>query len=148
MDSGGACFISNFGSIIPAVVDCCCVIGTPAAINPMPLPPLLLLVLAFSDVSIRPFSLVVGQHNVIGQQVDNSSVDSSPPNCSSSDCGGAVPSRHPAARSRCLRFLNQLDTCVCVNVVLSANSFFSFGDGYGLRRYDSRRMARERSRKQ
>lgn len=36
------------------------------------------------------------------------------------------------ARSRCRRFLNQLETCVVVKPVTSASSRFSLGDGYGL----------------
>ncbi len=50
-----------------------------------------------------------------------------------------------AARSRWRRFLNQFDTCVTVNAVISASSFFSRGDGYGFLPYHSRRTFRDRS---
>lgn len=53
-----------------------------------------------------------------------------------------------AALSRCLRFLNQLLTCVVVSPVASASSLFSLGDGYGLWAYHSLRMLRDFSLKQ
>lgn len=53
-----------------------------------------------------------------------------------------------AARSRCLRFLNQLPTCVGVKPVACANSRFFVGFGYGSCRYHSRKRLRVRSLKQ
>lgn len=53
-----------------------------------------------------------------------------------------------AARSLCLLFLNQLLTCVVVRPVLSANSRFSRGDGYGLVAYQSLRTLLDFSLKQ
>ena len=44
-----------------------------------------------------------------------------------------------AALSRCLLFLNQLETWVVVSPVPSASSLFSRGEGYGLWVYQSRR---------
>lgn len=53
-----------------------------------------------------------------------------------------------AARSRCLRFLNQLPTCVGVSPVAWASSRFLVGFGYGSCRYHSRSKLRVLSLKQ
>ena len=53
-----------------------------------------------------------------------------------------------AALSRCLRFLNQLETWVVVRPVASASSRFSRGDGYGLCVYQSLSTLRDFSLKQ